>query len=50
VIVLGRDARGAQALNVSVDLGLDLGPRLFFKGRGIDTRLARLSHISADNL
>jgi translocation and assembly module TamB len=56
VIVLGRGSKNADGsvlekkppFLVSVDLGVDLGQRLFFKGRGIDTRLAGELRLRAD--
>lgn len=49
VVVVGRQSRAAHPLKVEVDLAVDLGRQLFFKGRGLDARLVGDVHLRAEH-
>lgn len=49
VVVLGGEPRATRPVKLDIDLAVDLGRRLFFKGRGLDARLAGEVRLRADN-
>ncbi|MBK7661996.1 MAG: translocation/assembly module TamB domain-containing protein [Sterolibacteriaceae bacterium] len=49
VVVIGREPKAARPFKLDIDIEVDLGRRLFFKGRGLDARLAGNVRLRADN-
>ncbi len=49
VVVLGRGQKAARPFRLDMDLEVDLGRSLYFKGRGLDARLAGEARLRADN-
>ena len=49
VVVLGREHKAARPFKLDMDLEVDLGRRLYFKGRGLDARLTGDVRLRADN-
>lgn len=49
VIVLGREQRESRPLRFAADLEIDLGQRLYFSGRGLDTRLTGELRLRGDS-
>ncbi|MBK8337608.1 MAG: translocation/assembly module TamB domain-containing protein [Sterolibacteriaceae bacterium] len=48
VVVLGRGQKAARTFRLDMDLEVDLGRSLYFKGRGLDARLAGEARLRAD--
>ena len=48
VVILGRQAKAVRPLRLDIDLALDLGRRLYLKGRGLDARLTGEVRLRAD--
>lgn len=48
VVIVGRQRKTARPLRFDMDLALDLGRRLYFKGRGLDARLSGDLRLRAD--
>lgn len=49
VVVIGHESKAARPLKLDLDLEVELGRRLFFKGRGLDARLTGELRLRADH-